>query len=283
MRTRVVLAVAILAAVASTPAHGGGWWNTPQVEPATVAVGQRVLVRATVTAASAQELRELESYRVYLIRGFDRSILERAWRQPGPRHGKWWKLGTAEAIEVSRLSSSPTGGFVRASLRLPDLPVGRYAVMLCDLECTRPFGDTIPRLGFTVVADAATARLARALGHVRERLGNRIAQLGETRAELRRDSARLDRLAGRTAELRREMTALHANLVAARSDAADAQAAEPLLGLNLLLLLGAPLAALVAALVWMRRHRRPDPWDASLAHLLTETDRPDARDQSIVK
>lgn len=41
--------------------------------------------------------------------------------------------------------------------------------MLCDVGCAEPLADVIPAEGFTVVADPATAQLARRVNALKQR------------------------------------------------------------------------------------------------------------------
>jgi hypothetical protein len=187
---RACLAVATAFLLVPPPAAAGGWWTSPRLSRDTVAVGQEVRVHAGVMFSSADAVeaaqygRSEERYYVYLLRGFDRTIVERAMRKPSPRN--WWSLGDAEAIRVGPVvlgSSSLNTALANASFTVPPLPIGTYTVMLCDAGCTRPLADVIPASGFTIVADPVTARLAAQTGRL-ELQGQRLAaRLDKTSAE----------------------------------------------------------------------------------------------------
>jgi hypothetical protein len=148
-------------------------------------------VYATVTfssAAAVAEARETGRYHVYLLRDFDYSIVERAMSRPTPRN--WWSLGGAEAIQVGQVALSVSDeGFGRASaaFTLPELPPATYDLMLCEAACAEPLAEVIPAEGITVVADPATARMARRVERLERRIRNQAGRL--TAARVDADSA----------------------------------------------------------------------------------------------
>jgi hypothetical protein len=272
-----------MGALAPAQAQAGGWWTTPQVAPHTAAVGQRVEVRATVLFASAEAANAAreERFAIYLLDGFNHSILERAMRRATPGRGDWWSLGDAEPLEVGRLSLtvSRNTGVVRGSFRVPRLPRGGYAVMLCDTGCRRPLGDSVPRLGFTVVADPVTARVSAQIEHLTDRLAVQTGKLTAARAALSGGRGRVAALARDVERLRGEVDAVRREV-----SAADARAA----GRSKMLawFAGGVIVALSAALALAWRRRRRARWDAALATLLAGSDPHaslDRVDQSIVK
>jgi hypothetical protein len=182
-----VVAAALLGA---QPATAGGWWTSPRLNRDTAAVGQEVRVHAGVMFSSvdaveaAQSGRAEEQYYVYLLRGFDHSIVQRAMRRPSPRN--WWSLGDAEAIRVGRVvlgSAELNTALANASFTVPRLPIGTYTVMLCSAGCTRPLADVIPATGFTIVADRVTARVAAQADRLELQARRQAARLDKTRAE----------------------------------------------------------------------------------------------------
>jgi hypothetical protein len=136
-------------------AAGGGWWSNIQVNRTQAAPGQRVELGDTVafgSADAAETAQRTQPFHVYLLRGFDYSVVERAIRMPSP--GDWWSPAGAEAIEVGRVTVSVVDGNLAratATFTLPELPPGTYHLMLCDAECAEPLADVIP-MRFTVVA-----------------------------------------------------------------------------------------------------------------------------------
>src|SRR5918999_3478226 len=99
---RVALSCAIgVLLLAPQPALGGGWWSHIDLNRSIVAPGQRVELDVAVafrSVAAAEQARETGRFHVYLLRGFDDSVVDRAMRKPPPRD--WWSLGGAEAIHV---------------------------------------------------------------------------------------------------------------------------------------------------------------------------------------
>jgi hypothetical protein len=143
------------------------------------------------SAVAAQAAQEADRFHVYLLRGFDYSVVERAMRKASPRTPRnWWSLGGAEAIEVGQVTVRvPDGtnlGKARAAFTLPDLPPATYHLMLCDTGCTEPLADVIPAKGFTVVADLATARMANRVDRLERSRWNQAQQLAGARAESNR-------------------------------------------------------------------------------------------------
>lgn len=169
---------------------GGGWWSYIDVDRSTVAAGQRVEVNEAVafgSVAAAEEAQEAGRFYVYLLRGFDYSVVERAMRKPSP--GDWWSLEGAEAIQVGRVTVSVSDanlGRARAAFAVPELPPETYHLMLCDAGCSEPLGDVIPAKGFTVVADRATALTAQRVDRLERRIRTQAGQLAAARADANR-------------------------------------------------------------------------------------------------
>ncbi len=207
---RLALVCALgLVALPAPPAHGGGWWSYIEADRSTVAPGQRVKLDEEVlfrSAAVAHEASDGTRFHVYLLRGFDYSVVERAMEKPWPR--SWWSLGDAEAIRVAPVDvdvSDANLARAHASFTMPELSPGRYHLMLCDAGCRRPLADAIPAGGFTVVADPATARLAQRMERLELRLlrrSNRLAQAsalaGRAHIAARRARVEVERLEART-------------------------------------------------------------------------------------
>jgi uncharacterized coiled-coil protein SlyX len=169
-------------------ATAGGWWSFIHTDRSTVAVGQRVEAEAEVLFASIPTAREALDRRfyVYALRGFDYSIVRRVMDEPSPRG--WWSLGDAHAVVLGPVAlriSEANFGRARASFTVPELPSGTYALMFCDARCARPLADVVPTRGFTVVADPATAELAKRATRLEERLGNQAQALAAARAVTR--------------------------------------------------------------------------------------------------
>lgn len=160
---RSLLALACVAVTLLVPptAGAGGWWTSIRLDRTKVTVGQEVKAHANVMFRSvdaveaAQSGKKQEAFYVYLLRGFDYSIVERAIRKPSPRN--WWSVGSAEALRVGRVvigGSESNLALANAYFRVPDVPPGQYVVMFCDAGCAHPLADVIPTLPaqFTVTA-----------------------------------------------------------------------------------------------------------------------------------
>jgi hypothetical protein len=233
-------------------AAGGGWWSFIDVKRSRVAPGQRVELAETVvfsSAAAAEAAQQTDRFYVYLLRGFDYSVVERAMRKPSP--GNWWSLGGAEAIEVGQVTVSVSDanfGRATAAFTVPELPPATYHLMLCDAACTEPLADVIPAKGFTVVADPATARMANRVDRLERRSRNQADQLAAARADT--DEARV---AARTA--RAEVEQLTAGVSALANEGRSSPPAAPWAYAGWLV--AGALAGALALLVLRRRRSRP--------------------------
>jgi hypothetical protein len=168
-------------------ATAGGWWSYIDVNRSHVAPGQRVEIDETVafsSVAAAEEAEEAGRFYVYLLRGFDYSVVERAMRRGSPRN--WWSLGDAEAIQVGQVTVSVSDanlGRATAAFTMPELPPATYHLMLCGTACTEPLADVIPATDFTVVADPATARMAQRADRLERRIRNQARRLVAARTD----------------------------------------------------------------------------------------------------
>src|SRR5918999_5472829 len=129
LRLPLVCALGVLLLMPQGTA-AGGWWSYIDVNRSHVAPGQRVELDETVafsSAAAAEAAQQTERFYVYLLRGFDYSVVERAMRKPSP--GNWWSLGGAEAIEVGPVTVSASGSNLAratAAFTVPELPAATY-------------------------------------------------------------------------------------------------------------------------------------------------------------
>ena len=187
---RVVLAFTITALLVPSAAAAGGWWSGIDLERSTVAVGQRVKMKAQVLFSSVSAAADARGhpYYVYLLRGFDYSVVERAMGKRSPR--RWWSVNSGAGVfKVGRVVvhlSDTNLGKARASFIVPELAPGTYALMFCDAGCAHPLADVIPTRGFTVVADVATARIAQRNDQLEKRVWRQARQLVAARAAIGR-------------------------------------------------------------------------------------------------
>lgn len=254
VQVRRVVIVAIVFGVLLLPAQAaaGGWWSFINVDRSRVAIGETVEVRATEvlfdTVAEAKQAQREDDYFVYLVRGFDRSVLEKAMMKAEP--GDWWSVGDAELVRVGGVDLGRTTDanlvVVRASFRVPDIDPGTYALMLCDAGCVHPLADVVPTTGFTVVADPMTARLARRVGRVEQRLA---------RAQLRRLDERVLVARAESAAVRSELEELRAETAVLRRQARESKT-PPWIFAGWLV---AGIAVAGAAVLLLRRRRTLEP------------------------
>jgi hypothetical protein len=152
---RFVLAIGCVAAalIALPSATAGGWWTSIRLDRTKVVVGQEMKVHAdlmfrSVDAAKAAQNGETRAqFYVYLLRGFDYSVVQRAMQEPSPRN--WWSVGRADAFRVGRVvigGRESNLAVANASFRVPEMPPGRYTVMFCDAGCAHPLADVVPTL-----------------------------------------------------------------------------------------------------------------------------------------
>lgn len=252
VRLCLALVCAFVLLLMPQAAAGGGWWSFIDVKRSHVAPGQRVELAETVafsSAAAAEAAQQTDRFYVYLLRGFDYSVVERAMRKPSP--GNWWSLGGAEAIEVGQVTVSVSDanfGRATAAFTVPELPPATYHLMLCDAACTEPLADVIPAKGFTVVADPATARMANRVDRLERRSRNQSGQLAAARADA--DKARV---AARNA--RSDVEQLQAGVSALANEGRSSPPAAPWAYAGWLV--AGALAGALALLVLRRRRSRP--------------------------
>jgi hypothetical protein len=254
IRPRLAL-VCVLGVLLVLPeaASGGGWWSTIDVNRSHVAPGQAVELDEAVAfgsvAAAEAAARGTDRFYVYLLRGFDPSVVERAMRKPSP--GDWWSLGDAEAIEVGQVTVRVSDGNLaraRAAFTMPELPAGTYHLMLCDTACTEPLADVIPAESFNVVADPAAARIGNRVDRLERQTGAQAARLAAARADTDEALA-----AARTA--RSEVEQLKRSAASLADERRDAPPAGPWAYAGWLV--AAALAGALALLAVRRRRSRP--------------------------
>lgn len=186
MRLALVCALGVLL-LPPHAATAGGWWSYIDVNRSHVAPGQRVGIDETVafsSVAAAEEAEEAGRFYVYLLQGFDYSVVERAMRKASPRN--WWSLGDAEAIQVGQVTVSVSDanlGRAAAAFTMPEVRPATYHLMLCDTACTEPLADVIPAEDLTVVADPATARMAQRADRLERRIRDHARRLAAARTD----------------------------------------------------------------------------------------------------
>jgi hypothetical protein len=251
LRIALVCTLAVLLLMPQAAA-AGGWWSFIHLDRTHVAPGEQVELGEEVafgSADAAEAAERTDPYYVYVLRGFDYSVVERAMREASP--GDWWSLGGAEAIEVGRVTVSASDANLAratAAFTVPELPPGAYHLMLCSRACAEPLADIIPTEELTVVADPATARLAERVDRLWRRSRNQAHRLGSARA-----AAGKALIAARNA--RSEVEQLEVRVSTLAREKRSSAAATPW-GYAGWLVAGA-LAGALALLVLRRRRSRP--------------------------
>lgn len=245
VRLRLALGC-VLGVLLLTPqvATAGGWWSSISVNRSYVAPGQHVEVEAVPIGKAAQGS---DRFYVYLLRGFDDSVVERAMTKGSPRN--WWSLGDAKAIRVGQLGANISDarfGRETAAFTMPQLPPATYHLMLCDKGCVEPLANVVPATGLTVVADPAAGQLAQRV----ERLERKTRQQARDRAA-QLDAARTD--AYRALDAAQNARSQAKQLEAGVSSLADEDRRPPWAAYAGWLVAGALPGAL--ALLYLRRRR----------------------------
>ena len=172
-RTLVIALVTSLASIAlAAPASAGGWWSSVPLEKQHANIGDTLHSRSDVwfpTMKLAQRARS-ERYFAYLVRGINQKLLDDAMGHAQPK--RWW----AQPETAIRAGTVRWGGrdsniaTVIVDVTIPDVPPGRYALMLCDAGCRNPLADIIPTEGLHVYASGAeaAASAAQAVADVKE-------------------------------------------------------------------------------------------------------------------
>ncbi len=213
-----VLAIVGIALSLPQAASGGGWWSYINVEDSQLVTGETVEVRDEVffrSIETATRARSTGEFYVYLIQGLDYGMVNEAMTKPDPRN--WWTLGGAEALRVGRVVlDDSNSNVVRAHTRfvVPDLELGRYALMFCDAGCVHPLANVVPTK--VAVVGPETARLTNQFDRLQSRMAERMSALGAEVRESVADTATIgvdvDALQGDSVLLQRQIITLERRL-----------------------------------------------------------------------
>ncbi|MGI8407110.1 MAG: hypothetical protein ACR2L3_01165 [Actinomycetota bacterium] len=178
-----------MALVPMPQAHAGGWWSGVDYARH-VGVGETTTARAEVLFRTMKlaEVAQETPYFAYLVRGVDITVLDKAMSRPEPKD--WWTPPKQSIligdVELGQRSSNLV--IATARVTIPEMPSGRYDLMLCDEGCRTPLGNIVPTR-VRVSGDASLARTAR-------RLEEANGRLRVTLAGVRRDLRQTEKLAG---------------------------------------------------------------------------------------
>lgn len=203
------LAAASAVVVLQHPASAGGWWTTLDLHNQYLGIGETLTVKVSeVLYGSIDEAERAEQtpFYAYLVKHFDERLLDRAMTRPNPK--RWWRP-LSPVIKVGQVTlfardANLTRG--RAHLSIPDVPPGRYSLMLCDEGCQTPLGNHVP-IPVMVSSDPLAAQTARRLGETNERMTLALARvrhdLRQAQRQLRQteaDAAKATEAVARLAE-----------------------------------------------------------------------------------
>lgn len=270
MLRRLLVFAAVMAALMAFPtaASAGGWWSVIDLESNYLVVGR--VIHAETTQVSFFSIDEAERARrghrffAYLVQGYDFSSLDKAMAEP--ESARWWNLGNARTILLGEVklggwySGLATGA---ATFTVPDIELGTYALMFCTAGCTEPLGEIVPSR-VTLITDPESARLARDLNRVDERVGG-LAESLKARTEEAMNDARYARLQAADAvaaarKLHSTIDVLRADLRGVTAELDDRGSPMPWLAIAGWFIAGAAMALLVV-LVLARRRRPPTRFD----------------------
>lgn len=164
----LITSVALIALAA--PASAGGWWSYVQMDKRHVTVGDTLRSRSEVMfqTTEAAEQAKSEPYFAYLVQGVDQDLLDHAMGIPQPQ--RWWAQPDtairAGSVRWGMSDSNITVAIV--DVTIPDVPPGRYALMLCDAGCRKPLADVVPTEGISVHATKSAATAAENAADLRE-------------------------------------------------------------------------------------------------------------------
>ena len=249
MKRALILAM-LLSALSPVQAAkaGGGWASWINVGTGHMAPGQEVTVRADAmfdSIEAAEEAFGSELYHAYLLPNF--ALDDMRWPDGSDLH--WWEP-PSEVIYLGPVEFTRSDAnlvWTTATFEVPDIPLGRHALMFCTRGCAEAMANTVPT-SIRLVADPATASLAGQvdrMNYALDRARSRIRRLERPAAQNRVEFGRLDP----------RITAL-AQRVAALEQAADDE--EPAPRPWWPAALGGLVAGLAGAIAvsWVRRRRR---------------------------
>lgn len=178
-RTALFVLAASVSLLLQSSASAGGWWSTVDLHHQYLGVGESYKIKVSeVLYGSIEEAKEARGvdYYAYLVKEFDRRLLERAMTRPEP--DRWWRplSPVIKAGEVTLFDGDANLTRGRLQLLIPEIPPGRYALMLCDAGCRTPLGNHIP-VPVNVTEDVLAAKTARRLDESNERLRLALARV----------------------------------------------------------------------------------------------------------
>jgi hypothetical protein len=162
--------------LAPSAASGGGWWSSPHFSSRYLVSGETAVAETEDIFASVEAAKHPGDFYVYLIPDLNWRMVDRAMGTYPP--GDWWRTPN-RAFRVGRVDFvSRDSNLVKAEARfeVPDLPPGGYAVMFCDLGCSKPMANAIP-VEMTLVDSPQALTLSKRLDHVKRQFAARLARI----------------------------------------------------------------------------------------------------------
>ena len=193
-RLGTCLLTACIVLLLPASASAGGWWTTLGLHNQYLGAGERLTVKIDEVFFVSTQQAEIAAetpYYAYLVKGFDHRLLERAMNKPEPE--RWWRPLTppikAGDVYLGGADANLMRG--RVHLNVPDVPPGRYALMLCDDGCHTPLGNHIP-VRVHITSDSFAARTARQLDNANERMKVALARIQRNLRQTRREFERVE-------------------------------------------------------------------------------------------
>jgi hypothetical protein len=265
----VVVSGALTMAAFAGPAAAGGWWSYIDLQSRYLTVGEtKELHAGEVLFRSLAEARRVrlgeEQFHVFLIPGFDWRALEKAMGRPNPRG--WWERPPSAVPAGSVRLTGWNGNLAsaHATISVPSLEAGEYALMLCSDGCAQPLGNLTPAR-VTVSASAATTQVVRTLDRLSAEMNAHERALRRVDRSIGAQGTDLEELDRNVQEVRILVRRLFAALTRERLTEAPARTE---LGSWILIatsfIAGLLVAAALLAVRRRLRHRRADALSPAL-------------------
>lgn len=179
-RLAAAIGMTMVVVLSAPVARAGGWWSSIDLDRAGSYVAPGQEVRATVEflfpSIEAAESARDQRFFVYLIGGFDWSIPD---QRSARAYHRAWSVDDATLVPLGELRLHGWDANLAratATVRIPDVPDGRYALMFCDAGCDVPLGDVTPAK-VRVTHEPVAARVSERVQRLDEAMSRRLYAL----------------------------------------------------------------------------------------------------------